>query len=100
MIKHITASIVLWIFLACIIYFVDPNTFGIVPIFFIILFVALFNTSRILLKNKRRQLIISLAIILFVILKFFGMGNIVNLLLLVGIVLTIETWFWYTKSPR
>lgn len=75
------------------VYFVDPSTFSIIPVFFIILFVALLFTLSTLFANTRRGATTALAIILFLVLRFLGVGNILNLLLILGLIITTEIYF-------
>ncbi len=88
-IPNILISIPFWLSLLFIIYFIDPNTFGVVPFFLFIFFVAVFFTVK--------KLSITIALTLFLILKYFKMGNIINLLLLVAIVVAYE---WYSKKTN
>lgn len=88
--------IVLWLFVISIIFFVDPSGIGVVPLFLIVSFLALFFTISTVLINTRRGLIISTGLIIFSILRIFGIGNILNLILLIGLVVTLE--FYLSKN--
>jgi hypothetical protein len=83
----------LWIGLAFEIVFVDPDIFGALPSFFILFFLALLFTLSTLFLDTRRGFMISLAALLFLLLRYFGVGNIVNLILLAGIVIAVEVYF-------
>lgn len=85
-------TILLWILLCGLIYFVDPQTFLAVPIFFIILFTTLLFTFAFLFASTRQGLIISLSLSLFAILSYLGVGNIINLLLIIAIAICIEIY--------
>lgn len=85
--------ILLWTGLFFIIYFVDPAILGVIPLFFIALFLSLIFTFSTLFANKRRGLIISLAISLFLILRYFGVGNILNLILISAVAIAAEIYF-------
>src|SRR3972149_7139379 len=82
--------IFLWIVLGLIIYFIDPESFGAIPLFFLILFFSLLFTASTLFANTRRGLTITSALIFFLILRYFGIGNIVNLILIFGLVIVVE----------
>ncbi len=86
-------TLLLWTGVFGIVYFIDPYEQGAVPLFFLIAFFALFFTLSIVLINSRRGFIISLATTVFIILRYFGLGNVLNLLLIAGIVIVIEIYF-------
>lgn len=89
----LVVTVLLWLMLAGLIYFVDPDTVLAVPLFFVIIFLAILFTSSLLFANSRRGLITSSSIFLFLILSYLGVGNILNLILLVAIAVTIELYF-------
>jgi len=64
------------------IYFTPPANGFIITLFFFLIFVFLLFLVSLLLGNTKNGLIISTAIIIFLILRMFGVGNILNLLLL------------------
>jgi|WetSurSiteA1Bulk_404760.scaffolds.fasta_scaffold00067_14 hypothetical protein len=91
-------TILLWISLFFLIYFVEPDTFGVVPLFFFLIFFAFLFSFATLLADSRRGLSISVFLTLFLILRYFGIGNILNLLLLLGLFITSEVYFLKNKS--
>ena len=86
-------TLILWLLLGGVIYFVDPSTFGAVPLFFLIIFLTLFFTASIVFANSKRGLIITSFATFFIFLRFLGVGNLLNLVLLLGLVITIELYF-------
>lgn len=86
-------TILLWILFAGLVYFVDPKTFGAVPLFFLLLFITLLFTFSLLFANSRRGLVISLSLVLFFILLFLGVGNVLNLILILAIAVCVELYF-------
>ena len=78
--------------LAGIIYFIEPEAFAIIPLFFALLFFALLFTSSLIFGNKRRGVIISISLTLFILLRYFGIGNILNFLLLAGLAVSCELY--------
>lgn len=82
-----------WSIFIVIVMFIDPYANWSLPIFFVSLFVASLFTFSLLFANSRRGLITSLSIILFLLLRYFGIGNILNLILLIGLAITIEVFF-------
>lgn len=78
-------TILLGISLALIVYFTDPSESIFVFIFFLNLFLFSMFIFSLLFANSRRGLIISISLNLFVILRYFGVGNILNAVLLTGL---------------
>jgi len=89
--------ILLWSLAAFIIYFVDPSAFGMVPALLLVIFFALLFTASMLFANTRRGVITASLLILFLILKYLGIGNIINFLLILGVGVTLELYLG-TKS--
>jgi len=85
--------IFLWLAIFSIIYFVEPTTFGVIPIFFLIFFLANLFSSATIFANTRRGLIISISLTLFLILRFLGIGNILNAVLILALAVTAEVYF-------
>lgn len=86
-------TILFWILLGALIYFVDPATFGVIPLFFITVFVALLFTFSLIFANSRRGFFVSLSLSLFSILMYLGIGNWLNLVLILAIATCIELYF-------
>ncbi len=93
----LATTLFLWISVALVIVFVDPDTFGAVPIFFILTATALFFAFTTIFGNVRRGIVASLAITLFLILRYLGVGNILNLILILATAIAFEAYFWYTS---
>lgn len=85
-------TIILWLILAGIVYFIDPQQMIAIPLFFLITFLAILFTASLLFANRRRGLLTSLVIMLFLILRYFGVGNMLNAILLVGIAVAFEIY--------
>ena len=85
-------TFVSWFAIVAMLYFVNPTTPGVVPLFFLIIFVALLFTFSSLLANSKRGLIIASTTTLFLILRYLGVGNIINLLLLIGLGITSDLY--------
>lgn len=86
-------TILLWLLLAGLIYFVGPEDFFAVPTFFFISFLALLFSFSIIFSNTRRGFIAVLGLILFLILRYFGVGNVLNLFLIIAILICFELYF-------
>lgn len=85
-------TLFLGVVLAGLVYFTDPNSSWAVPIFFLLVFLTLFLGFCLIFVNTRRGLLTSLALTLFLLLRYFGIGNILNLLLISGITASIEIY--------
>lgn len=84
---------ILWLVVTLIIMFVDPGTFGIIPVFIFLVFFALLFTLSLLFANTRRGLLLSVAITIGLILSTAKIANLLNLVLLAGIYLAFEFYF-------
>ncbi|KKP47608.1 MAG: hypothetical protein UR39_C0003G0011 [Candidatus Woesebacteria bacterium GW2011_GWA1_33_30] len=87
----------LWVTLGFLVYFTDPQNQLFVVLFFINLFTTLFFTTALVLGNSRRGLIVSTILTVFSLFRLFGIGNILNFLLLAGLGVIIEFYAKLTK---
>ena len=90
-------TVLLWILLGGLIYFVDPSSIGAVPAFFVLVFLALLFTFSILLANSLLGTVYSLGLTFFVVLRYFGIGNVLNFLLILG-VFVVFTIIYFRKT--
>jgi hypothetical protein len=81
-----------WGLSAFIVYFIDPSMFGILPVFFLTVFIAILFTASTLFANTRRGLLASFLLTFFLILRYLGVGNIINLLLILGLGISIDVY--------
>jgi apolipoprotein N-acyltransferase len=86
-------TICLWLSLATLVYFIDPDTALAIPVFFLVVFFALLFTFSTILANSRRGLVISSGLTVFSILRYLGIGHIINLLLIIAVAVTVELYF-------
>lgn len=84
---------ILWLLLTGLIYFSDPEAFFAVPTFFFVSFLALFFSFSIIFSNTRRGFVAALGLTFFLILRYFGVGNMLNFLLISGLLVTVEIYF-------
>jgi len=85
-------TIFLWTSTAGLIYFVEPTSFGALPLFFFIVFLTLTFTLSIIFTNTRRGVLLSLIIVFYLLLRYLSVGNVLNLLLLTGIGIVTELY--------
>ncbi len=86
-------TLVLWGTIAGVVFFVSPEVSGAPFVLFLLLFLALLFTFSLALANSRRGFLAAITITTFLIFRYFGIGNLLNLLLLAGLALAIETYF-------
>lgn len=85
-------TLFLWLLVGTLIYFVDPNTGGAIFSFFVLVFTAFLFTFSLIFASGRRGVEGAGAITLFLILAYLGVGNILNLILIVAIAVCIELY--------
>lgn len=90
------AIVLSWVVLIGIVFFIEPTVFGAIALFFLAFFVAILLTFSTILASTRRGIIISISALLFLALRYFGVGNIVNFLLIVGLAATVD--FYFSKN--
>lgn len=91
-------TIFLWLSLGGIIYFIDPDVWGVKIIFFVLCFLACLFTFSTIFANTRRGTLTALGLTVFLILRYFGIGNILNFLLIAGILVATEIYFCYSSA--
>lgn len=84
---------VLWLTLAGYVYFVDPTARLAVIGFVVIFYLAGSFTLAIITTNTKRGLRVGAGLTIFLLLRYFGVGNIVSFILLVGVIAAIEYYF-------
>jgi len=67
--------------------FLLPNSY---LIFFVIFFLAWFFLLTLVINNTRRGLIYGLGVLMIAILKVMRLGNIINLVLLAGVMMMVD----------
>lgn len=85
-----------WLILGLIIYQVPPVGVNVL-LFFLILFFTLLFTCQLLIANRLRVYLLSFYILIMSILRMFGIGNILNALLLAGLFVAFDFLFKKTK---
>lgn len=73
--------------------FIPPDSQATLYSFAVLLFFALFFLSSLILGNARRGLFLSVGVLLFMGLGYYGAGTWLNFLLLVGVLVAIEYAF-------
>lgn len=78
-------TLLLFTSLVLIVYFLDPASNLNILIFFILIFTLSFFIFSLIIVSSRKGLIISVCITFFIILRYFGIGNILNAILIAGL---------------
>lgn len=71
---------------------IPPESTFLIFAFFFLLFSALFLTSALIFANSRRGLMTALLIIFVLIFRYYQIGNLLNLLLLLAIFVALELY--------
>ena len=86
-------TLVSWLLIAYLVYSVDPSSPFVITIFFILLFIALLFTFSIIFTNTRRGLTAAIVLTLFLSLRYYGVGNILNFILIVALTIASDIYF-------
>lgn len=98
----LTAAI-FWILLVIMVVKVSPEIFADVMIphfylpFMVTLFLAVMTTIAVLRRSVIKGLVWGLAVTGYLALRILGIGHVVNLLLIVGLLVTLE-YYWYVAK--
>lgn len=90
--------LVLWSLLVAMLVYVEPELVkdilvpGLYLPFFLLLMPASFLTLAIMLANTRRGFLVSLGITGYLMLRVYELGNVLNLVLIVGMVVAIDRY--------
>lgn len=90
-------TITLGLFLGGLVYFTEPDNSFVIFAFFLCLFSFLFFMFSLLLASSRKGLIFSICLTVFTILRYFGIGNILNAILISGLVIISLLYERFTK---
>lgn len=93
-------TFLLLITLVSIVYFTDPGSSLFVFLFFVNSFVFLFFLFSLIFASSRRGLIVSTCLTMFVVFRYFGIGNILNAALIAGLGIIAEIYEQFTKRNR
>lgn len=83
-------AVVLWVFWLILFFFVPPEIPGITLAFLALTFAVFFLTAALLLASTRRGLIAAVGGVLVMLLSYYGAGDYLNILLVVGVLATVE----------
>lgn len=86
-------AILFWCGWGWLVYSIPPDSSFIIAVFYLLLFLAVFLTSSLFFANSRRGLLLAVWLISFLFFRYHGLGNYLNLLLLTGILVSLELYF-------
>lgn len=86
-------TIILLLSTVGILFFVDPVTHLAVPLLFVLIFSSTLFLFSIILGNSRRGFLIATWLTFFLILRYLGVGNILNFLIITGLMFVIEIYY-------
>ena len=90
-------TIFLWLAWLFILFFVSPETKLSTFYFLFSIFLALTFTFSLLFANSRRGFLVAAGFVLFLILRWQKLGNILNAVLLTAVILSLEVYFTKRK---
>jgi len=90
-------NIFLWLCCLLILFFIPPDNLLSIFSFLFFLWLALALTFSLILVNSRRGFLFSLLLILFLILNWQKLANVLNIILLTTFVLILELYFTKRK---
>lgn len=90
-------ALFLWIVWAIIFLSVPPEGLLIPSLFLLVTFLAVFLSTALLFANTRRGVLAASGVVIFMILNFYGVGNYLNAILLMGLLLALE---YYLSANR
>ncbi|OGM31410.1 hypothetical protein A2803_05505 [Candidatus Woesebacteria bacterium RIFCSPHIGHO2_01_FULL_44_21] len=88
-------TIILWFIFTLIIIFIDPEKKGALELFITSVFFANFFTFSLILGKARRGFFVAGGITFYIFLRYLGVGNLINLLLIIGVITAFE--FYLSK---
>ncbi len=91
-------TLLLWLSLIAVIFYINPESPGAIPLFFSLVFFSLFLSFFLLINNLRRSLFLSVGCVFFLFLKYLGIGSLLNLLLIIGVLTSLEFYFSQRKN--
>lgn len=94
--KTIFIIVCLWLLIGLIIYFVDPNFYGIKIVFYALVYTALIYTLTLVFADRKRAIVISTLIIVLFFLASIRMANFINIILSLGVYIVFE--FYNSKK--
>ena len=86
-------AILFWLGWGWLVYSTAPTSNVLLIMFYVLLFLALFLTTALLFANSRRGLITTLFIITALTFRYYQIGNLLNLSLLLAIFIALELFF-------
>ena len=85
-------AILIWIALAWLVCYREPINNLLIASFFALLFLTVFLTAALVFANTRRGLLMALVISLSLLFRYYQVGNLLNIVLLVGIFIILELY--------
>jgi hypothetical protein len=90
---------ILWGWLGLLLIFTEPELIkdillpGIYLPFFLVFFPAVFFTAAVIWGSSRRGLLTAAGLTVYLLLRIFGLGHGLNLLLILGILIVVDRYF-------
>ncbi len=85
-------AVLFWLLWGGLVYFTAPTNYLLLITFYLLLFLAVFLTSGLVFANSRQGFVVALGIICFLLLRYHQLGNVLNIILLVGILISLSLY--------
>ncbi len=96
MVKNFLPALLLalffWVNVIFIVVYVSPSSVFAICYLLFAIFMALFLTLSLVLANSRRGFLLGVGVVVFLALRFFNIAHFLNLILLVGILISLEVY--------
>lgn len=91
-------AILFWLSWGWLVYSTAPTSNLLLITFYLLLFIAVFLTTALIFANSRRGLITALFVVLLLLFRYYQIGNLLNLLLLLAIFIALELYLSQRQS--
>lgn len=89
----ILVTIVFWFLWVSMLLFVSPDSLLIIILFLVFSFLVSLFSGAIVLGRKRRGVLSGIGVLAYMGLSYYGIANYLNLILIAGVILTLEYYF-------
>ena len=89
----ILVTIIIWFLWTTVFLFVPPDSLVAIILFLLLSFIASLFTGALVLGRTRRGVLLGIGVLIYMGLSFYGVANYLNLILIAGVILTLEYYF-------
>lgn len=93
-------TVILGLFLSAIVFFTEPHGGFLILLFFVLTFLFLFFLLSLLFVSSKKGLVVSILTTIFLVLRMYGIGNILNAILLLGLAIIAIVYERFAKRDN